>query len=53
MENSMTFDYAKRVIEQGKYGVKDTFQLKLDVFFMGERVNQEEYDSLTKMLSSA
>ena len=47
----MTYTFCKRIIENGTYGDKEAFQVKLDVFYMGGRISQAEYDELTTLLA--
>ncbi len=46
----MTYTFCRRIIENGTYGTKEEFQVKLDVFYMGGRLTQEQYDDLTSLL---
>mgnify|MGYP003590695048 CR=1 FL=1 len=48
---SMTYVFAKRIIENRTFGNKDEFILKLDVFLMGSRITQSEYEELIGMLN--
>ena len=47
-----TYFLCKRVIERKTYKTKEEMQLRLDVFFMGGRLTQEEYEELTSFLSA-
>ncbi len=48
----MTYTFCRRIIENGTYGDAEAFQVKLDVFYMGGRLTQEQYDELTMLLAS-
>ena len=50
----MTYIYAKAVIENTTYTSqqqKEEMQVKLDVFFLNNRINQGQYNELTDMLA--
>ena len=50
----MTYIYCKKVIENGTYTnqeEKDDMQIKLDVFLLNNRINQDQYNELTQLLS--
>lgn len=47
----MTYIFAKKIIENGTYGDKNEFILKLDVFLMGNRITQNNYNELVGMLN--
>jgi len=47
-----TYVLCKKVIENKTYQSKEDMQLKIDVFFMNNRLNQSEYEELTNMLAS-
>lgn len=49
----MTYVFCKRIIENRTYDTKEDFQMKLDVFFMGGRINDDQYNELTTMLAAA
>lgn len=53
MEHSSTYTFCKKVIEGGNFTSKQDFQLKLDVFLMGDRIISEEYQELTSLLEAA
>ena len=48
----MTYKTCKLVIEKGLYKNKEDMQTKLDVFLIGNRINQSEYEELTAMLEA-
>ena len=48
----MTYIFCKKVIQNGTYGTKEEIQLKLDVFFLNNRLTQEEYEELTNLLTT-
>lgn len=48
----MTYLFCKKVIENGTYGTKDDMQIKLDVFFLNNRITQEQYNELTDLLNA-
>jgi hypothetical protein len=51
----MTYTYSKKVIENTTYTTqsqKDEMQLKLDVFLLNNRINQDQYNELTALLAS-
>ena len=45
-----TYALCKTVIERGSYKSKEDMQMKLDVFFAGNRITPAEYEELTQML---
>ena len=47
-----TYSLCKSMIERGTYTSKDDMQLKLDVFFANNRIEQAEYGELTDLLAS-
>ena len=47
----MTYIYCKKVIQNGNYTTKEDMQIKLDVFWLGGRITQEQYDELTALLN--
>lgn len=50
----MTYRICKEVIEKANYKSqeeKNDMQLKLDVFLLNNRIEQEEYEELTGLLS--
>jgi len=51
----MTYTYCKKVIENTTYtsqAQKDEMQLKLDVFLLNNRINQDQYNELTALSAS-
>lgn len=48
----MTYKTCKLAIEKGLYKNKEDMQTKLDVFLIGNRINQSEYEELTAMLEA-
>lgn len=51
----MTYTYAKKVIENTTYTTqeqKDEMQIKLDVFLLNDRINQDQYNELTPLLAA-
>ncbi|WP_176714388.1 hypothetical protein [Dehalobacter sp. TeCB1] len=47
----MTYTYCKKVIENRSYGTKEDMQMKLDVFLLNNRINQEQYNELTALIA--
>lgn len=45
-----TYEICKTLIEKGKYEINDMTQ-KLDIFLLGDRVTQEEYQELIAMMN--
>ena len=51
----MTYTYCKKVIENATYTTpaqKDEMQIKLDVFLLNNRINQDQYNELTALLAA-
>jgi hypothetical protein len=51
----MTYTYCKKVIENTTYTTqaqKDEMQMKLDVFLLNNRINQDQYNELTALLAA-
>lgn len=46
----MTYKNCKKLIEAGRYEYNDMFN-KLDVFLLGDRITQGEYEELVKMMN--
>ena len=46
----MTYRNCKKLIELGRYEYSDMMN-KLDVFLLGDRITQEQYDELVKMMN--
>lgn len=49
----MTYSYCKTVIKNCRYGTKESFMVKLDVFLLNNRITQEEYTELVELLNAA
>lgn len=47
-----TYALCKKVIENDAYDSKEDMLFKLDVFFLNNRINQQEYDELVGVLGS-
>lgn len=47
----MTYRNCKKAIENGRYEKSD-IMIKLDVFFLGDRITIEEYKELVDLLES-
>lgn len=45
-----TYTLCKRVIEKGTYGTYGEMMMKLDVFLLNDRITQDEYNELVKLL---
>ena len=48
----MTYKTAKLCIEKGLYASKEDMQTKLDLFWLGKRITEAEYQELTELLES-
>lgn len=46
----MTYNYCKKVIQNGTYGTKAEMLEKLDVFLLNNRITQEQYNELVALL---
>lgn len=46
----MTYKNCKKLIENGRYEYEDMMN-KLDVFLLGDRITQSEYEELVKMMN--
>lgn len=46
----MTYRNCKKLIENGRYEYEDMLN-KLDVFLLGDRITQSEYEELVKMMN--
>lgn len=46
----MIYTLCKRMIEQKNYESNEEMQNKLDVFFLGNRITEQEYNELKGML---
>lgn len=49
----MTYTYCKKVITNGNYGTKEDMMIKLDVFILNNRINQDQYNELVSLLNAA
>lgn len=49
---SLTYRAAKSSIERESYKSKEEMQTMLDVFLLGGRITQSEYDELTALLAT-
>lgn len=47
----MTYKLCKQIITNKTYISKEDMQLKLDVFYANNRINQEEYEELADQLA--
>lgn len=47
-----TYEACKKLIENGRYGTKEDMLLKLDIFLLGNRISQAEYNELVDMLNA-
>lgn len=48
----MTYTYCKKVFENGTYGTKEQMMEKLDVFYLNDRITEDQYDELIAILSA-
>lgn len=48
----MTYKLCKNKIKKNIYNTQEEMQTMLDVFYIGERITQEEYEELTALLKS-
>ena len=48
----MTYKLCKQIITNKTYTSKEDMQLKLDVFFTNNRINEDEYVELTNLLAT-
>ncbi|WP_291650058.1 hypothetical protein [Clostridium sp.] len=48
----MTYKLCLKIINKGTYGTKEEMKEKLDVFLLNNRINEEEYNELIKLLDS-
>lgn len=46
----MTYIYCKKIIERGNYD-KDDMLMKLDVFLLNNRITQDQYNELSKIIN--
>ncbi|MEH6941537.1 hypothetical protein [Bacillus sp. JJ722] len=47
-----TYTLCLTVISKGTYGTKEEMMIKLDVFLLNNRVNQDEYNELVGLLET-
>ena len=47
----MTYRNCKKLIENGRYDYNDMLN-KLDVFLLGDRITQEQYEELVKIMEA-
>jgi hypothetical protein len=47
-----TYDACKKLIANGRYGTKDDMLLKLDIFLLGDRITQGQYNELIAALNT-
>ena len=47
-----TYEACKKLIENGRYGTKEDRLLKLDIFLLGNRISQADYNELVDMLNA-
>lgn len=50
--NMITYRGCKMKIEKDMYETQEEMQIMLDVFWMGGRITQEQYEELTALLNS-
>ena len=48
----MTYKLCLTVINKGTYGTKEEMKEKLDVFLLNNRINEDDYNELIKLLNS-
>lgn len=48
----MTYKLCKQIIQNKTYMSVEDMQLKLDVFFANNRINENEYEELTNLLNN-
>lgn len=46
-----TYDACKLTILNGKYGAKEEMMFKLDIFLLGNRITQDQYNELVELLN--
>lgn len=46
-----TYEACKKLIENGRYGTKENMLFKLDIFLLGDRITQEQYNELVDLLN--
>ena len=47
----MTYTYCKSIIERGKFDAQE-MKDKLDVFLLNDRISQEQYGELVKLIDA-
>lgn len=50
--NIITYKACKNRIERGMYETQEEMQIMLDVFWVGGRISQDQYEELTALLES-
>ena len=50
---NLTYRACKSQIERESYVSKEDMQQKLDIFLVGDRINQDQYEELTDQLKAA
>ena len=50
--NMIAYKGCKTKIEKNMYETQEEMQTMLDVFYMGGRINQEQYQELTQLLNA-
>lgn len=50
--NMITYKACKNKIERQIYDTKEEMQVMLDVFWVGGRISQEQYEELTELLAT-
>ena len=50
--NMITYKGCKMKIEKGMYETQEEMQTMLDVFYMGGRISQEQYQELSALLAT-
>lgn len=48
---TLTYKACKSMIERQSYSSKEDMQTKLDIFLLGNRITQAEYEELTALLA--
>ena len=50
---NLTYRACKSMIERKSYVSKEDMMQKLDIFLIGDRISQSEYDELSTLLNAA
>lgn len=50
---NLTYRACKSQIERKSYTSKEEMQQKLDIFLVGDRITQDQYEELTTLLNAA